>query len=163
MICQEGNLKKNLKKPKPLEYALVLVVKWEDPNSKSAHSLKPSIGMIFGCDDFRSGPMFADNYRLLAIIAIIAINRDYCQNCEKITSIINIIIVITSQLSANYHNYLAIIAISRQGKELPTEYRARNFHDCLPAVKLLRALPFTPHHTISDMDRPCSIHLTAAW
>ena len=85
--------------------------------------------MIFGCDDFRSGPMFADNYRLLAIIAI---NRNYCQNCEKITSIINIIIVITSRLSGNYLDNLAIITIIWQ--VLPLVGRARS---CRPNTELV--------------------------
>ena len=62
--------------------------------------LKPSIGRIFSSDNFRSGHMSADDYRLVAIIAIIpiiAINCSYCQNCEVIKSIIVIILVIINR------------------------------------------------------------------
>ena len=62
--------------------------------------LKPSIGRIFSSDNFRSGHMSADDYRLLAIIAIIpiiAINFNYRQNCEVIKSIIVIILVIINR------------------------------------------------------------------
>ena len=76
--------------------------------------IKPSIGRIFGPDDFRSWPLSADNYRPLAIISVIAIIKigcDYRQNCEVIIYIIAILLVITLPLSSNYRDYLAIIAI----------------------------------------------------
>ena len=77
---------------------------------------------MFGLDNFWSWPMSADDYRLLAIIAIIviiAINRNYCQNVKVIASILVIILVITSHLSGNYCIYLAFIAIIWRLWQLP--------------------------------------------
>ena len=96
--------------------------------------------------------MSADDYRLLAIITIIpiiTINFNYRQHCEVIKSLIVIILVIVSWLSGNYCDYLAIITIIAtmaiiiirlHCKELPTEYKACDFHDGLSSVKSLRAL-----------------------
>lgn len=128
--------------------------------------LKPSIGRIFSSDNFRSGHMSADDYRIVAIIAIIpiiAINCSYCQNCEVIKSIIVIILVIISWLFGNYCNYLAtitiietmaIIIISWHCKELPTKFEACDCHDCLSSVKSFRDLLDMTHTLLRSPSSP---------